>query len=90
MKNATGVAKSDFAKKIDLANFKSDVDIFDIDNLENIPSNKSNLKSKVDKSDVDKLLPASIDLIKLSYVVKRIYIALKSKMLKMKYLILLT
>ena len=90
MKNATGVAKSDFAKKIDLANLKSDVDIFDIDNLENVPSNKSNLKSKVDKSDVDKLLPASIDLIKLSYVVKRIYIALKSKMLKMKYLILLT
>ena len=90
MKNATGVAKSDFAKKIDLAHLKSDVDILDIDNLKNVPSNKINLKSKVDKSDVDKLVPASVDLIKLSYVVKRIYIVLKSKMLKMKYLILLT
>ena len=35
-----------------------------------VPSNLSNLKSKVDKLDVDKLIPAPIDLSKLSDVVK--------------------
>ena len=41
-KNATGVDTSDFAKKTDLANLKSDVDKLDIDKLKNIPSNLSN------------------------------------------------
>ena len=34
------------------------------------PTNLSNLKSKVDKLDVDKLAPAPVDLRKLSNVVK--------------------
>ena len=38
--------------------------------MKNVPSNLSNLKIKVDKLDVDKLVPASIDLSKLSDVVK--------------------
>ena len=55
LKNATGVDTSTFAKKIDLANLKSNVDKLDIDKLKNVPTNLSNLKSKVDKLDVDKL-----------------------------------
>ena len=35
-----------------------------------MPANLSNLKSKADKSDVDKLVPVSIDLSKLNDVVK--------------------
>ena len=38
--------------------------------MKNIPSNLSNLKSKVDKLDLDKLLPVPVDLSKLSVVVK--------------------
>ena len=52
-KNASGVDKSQFAKKYDLANLKSKVDRLDVDKL----------KSKIDKSDIGKLETA-IDLIK--------------------------
>ena len=67
----------------------------DIDQLKNVPSNLSNLKSKVNKLDVNKLVPVSVDLSKLSDVVKidvvkKMYIILRSKILKMKYLTLLT
>ena len=41
-----------------------------IDKLKNLPTNLSNLKSKVDKLDVDKLLPVLVDLSKFSDVVK--------------------
>ena len=71
LKNATGVDTSKFAKKVDLANLKSNVDKLDIDKLKNVPTNLSNLKSKVDKLDVDKLVPAPIDLSKLSHIVKK-------------------
>ena len=37
---------------------------------QNIPTNSSNLKSKVNKLDVDKLVPVAVDLSKLSDVVK--------------------
>ena len=52
------------------------------------------MKSKVDKLDVDKLVPIPVDLSKLSDVVKmmllkKMYIMLRSKILKIKYLILL-
>ena len=70
LKNATGVDTSDFAKKTDLANLKSDVDKLDIDKLKNVPSNLSNLKSKVDKLDIGKLETTPVDLSKLSNVVK--------------------
>ena len=36
--------------------------------MKNVPSNLSNLKSKVDKIDVDKLVSVSIDLNKVSDV----------------------
>ena len=39
-------------------------------NWKNGPSNLSNFKSKVDKLDVDRLLPVSVDLTKLTHVVK--------------------
>ena len=97
LKNATGVDTSKFAKKIDLVNLKSNVDKcrLDIDKLKNVLISLSNLKSKVDKLDVDKLVPVPVDLSKLSDVVKndvvkKMYIMLRLKILKIKYLILLT
>ena len=93
LKNATGVDASKFAKKVNLARLKSNVNKLDIDKLENVPTNLNNLKSKVGKLDVDKLVP--VDLSKLSHVQKiilskKIYIILTSNILKIKYLILLT
>ena len=41
-----------------------------IDKLKNAPSNLSNLKSKVDKVDVDKLVPVAVDLSKPSDALK--------------------
>ena len=92
LKNATDVDKSGVAKKTDLVNLKSDVDKLDINELKNIPSNLSNWKSKVD---IDKLIPVPVHLMKLSdaekmMLLKKIYIMLGSKTLKIKYLILLT
>ena len=55
----------------------------------------SNLKTKIDKLDVDKLVPVPVDLSKLSDIVKNdvvrndVYNA-KSKILKIKDLLLLT
>ena len=46
LQNATGVDTSRFAKKVDLANLKSNVDKLDIDKLKNVPTNLSNLKSR--------------------------------------------
>ena len=94
-KNPTGVDTSKFAKKVDLTNSKSNLDKLDIDKLENVPTNLNNLKSKVDNLDVDKLVPVPVDLSKLSHIVKmmplkKMYIMLRSKILKIKYLILLT
>ena len=68
--NAAGVDRSKFAKEVDLANLKSNVDKLDIDKLKKIRTNLSNLRSEVDKLDVDKLVPVLLDLSKLSYVVK--------------------
>ena len=50
--NATRVDTSPFAKKVDLANLKSNEDKLDIDKLKNVQTNLSNFKSKVDKLDV--------------------------------------
>ena len=69
-KNASGVDTSKFAKNVDLASLRSNVDKLDNDKLKNVPTNLSNLKSKIDKLDVDKLLPASVELSKLSDVLK--------------------
>ena len=70
LKNATGVDRSKFAKKVDLASLKSNEDKQDIDELKNVPTNLSNMKSKLDKLDVDKSVPAPVQLSKLSDVVK--------------------
>ena len=68
LKNTTRVDTSDFAKKTDLTNLKSDVNKLDIGKLKNVPKNLSNLKNKVDK--LDKLVTALVDLSNLSDVVK--------------------
>ena len=68
LKNATDADTSKFAKKVDLANLKLDVDKLDIDKLKNVPTNLSNLKSKVDKLDVDEFKLS--DAVK-NYVVKK-------------------
>ena len=71
LNTATCVDITKFAKKVCLANLKSNVDKLDIDKLKNVPANNlSNLKSKVDKLDVDKLVPVPTDLSKLIDVVK--------------------
>ena len=67
---ATGVDTSKFAEKVDLANFKSNVDKSDIDKLKNVPTNLSNLKSKANKLDVDKWVPVPVYLSKISDAVK--------------------
>ena len=82
-------------KKVDLASLKSNEDKLDIVKLKNVPTNLSNLKSKVDKLDIHELVPVPVDLSKLSdvvknEVVKKIHVILRSKILKIKYLILPT
>ena len=80
LKNAAGVNTSKFAKRVDLASLKSNVDNLDIGKLKNVLTNLGNLKSKSDKLDVDKLLPVDLskpsDVVK-SYVVKNSYIMLR-------------
>ena len=63
--------------------------------MKNVLTNLSNLKSKVDKLDVDKLVTVPVDLSKLSNVVKNDVVKediynVRSNILKIKYLILLT
>ena len=96
LKNEACVDTSDFAEeKTNLANLKSNVDKLDIDKLKNVPSNLSNFKKKVDKLDVDKLLFAPVDFSQLSDVVKNDVVKedvcnAKIKILKKKYMIILT
>ena len=76
LKNVAGVATPKFAKNVDLANLKSNVEKLDIDKLNNVQTNLSNSTNKVDKLDADNLVLVIVDLIKLSnlvksYVVKR-------------------
>ena len=94
LKNGTGVNTSKFVEKVDLASLKFDVDKLDIYKLKTVQSNFSNLRSKVDKLDVDKLVPVPVHLSKLSdavkmILIKNIYIMLRSKILKIRCLILL-
>ena len=93
LKNSTGVDTSQFA--IDLQSLKSEFFKFDIDKLEKRPTNLNIVKSKMNKLNVDKLVLVPTDVAKLSDVVKmmllkKIYIMLKLKIFKIKYLILLT
>ena len=51
LNNAKGVDTSKFAKKVDLANLKSNVYKLDINKLKKVPTNLSDLKSKIDNFD---------------------------------------
>ena len=60
--------------------------------MENVRTMLGNLKSKVDKLGVGKLVPVPVDLSKLSDVVENVVrkdVMLSLKILKIKYLILL-
>ena len=70
LKNATGVDTSKFAKKVDLANLKSNADELDVDKFRNVPTNLSSLAIKVDKLHVDKLVPVPIELSKINDALK--------------------
>ena len=54
LKKATGVDTSDFAKKVDLASLKLDVDELDIDKLKTVPVDLSKLSNVVDNDVVKK------------------------------------
>ena len=71
LKNKAGVDTSKFAKNVDLANLKSNIEKLQTGKLKNIPTNLSNLKIKVDKFDVDKLVPVPVDVSNLCDVVKK-------------------
>ena len=95
LKDEAGVDTLDFLKETDFANLKSYLGKLDIDKSKIIPYNLRNLKREVEKFGVDKLVPAPLDLSKLSDavkndIVKKIYIMLRSKKLKIKYQMLLT
>ena len=70
LKNATGVDTLKFAKKVDLANLKSNADELDVDKFKNVPANLSSLAIKVDKLHVDKLVPVPIELSKINDALK--------------------
>ena len=59
------------AAGVDLDNLKSNADKLDIYKLKNVLTNLSNLISEVDKLDVNKIALVTVDLIKLSDVVKK-------------------
>ena len=84
LKNSTGIDTSKFVKEVDLGNLESNVDNLNIDQSKNVPTNLSNLKSKVDKLFVVNLVPVSVDLITLSDVVKNDLYNVKIKNIKDK------
>ena len=95
LRNATGIDTSKLASKSDLVSLKDQVDKIDVDKLENVPDDLSNLKSKVDELDIGKLETTPVDLSKQviqhkMMLLKGLIIMLRSKMLKIKHLILLT
>ena len=89
LNNTTGIDTSSFVTKVDLANLNLNVVTLDIVKLKYSPTNLSNLKSKLDKLDVDQLIPFPVDLSILSDAVKqdgvkKMYIMLL-KILEIKY-----
>ena len=60
--------------KIDLSNYATKTDIKNISHVDTssfaLKTNLANLKTEVDKLDIDKLVPVPVDLSKLSDVVK--------------------
>ena len=66
----------DINVKVDLSNYATKADIKDISHIDTssfaLNSNFASLKTEVDKLDIDKLVPVSVDLSNLSDVVKMI------------------
>ena len=64
----------DINVKVDLSNYATKSDIKNISHVDTssfaLKTNLANLKTKVDKLDIDKLVPVPLDLSKLSDVVK--------------------
>ena len=64
----------DISVKVDLSNYATKVDIKNISHVDTssfaLKINLVNLKTEVDKLDIDKLVPISVDLTQLSEVVK--------------------
>ena len=64
----------DINVKVDLSNYATKADIKNISHVDTssfaLKSNLANLKAKIDKLDIDKLIPVPADLNKLSDVVK--------------------
>ena len=56
-------------KKTDFVKLKSNAYKINIDKLKNVSGNLTNLRNKVDKLDVDKLVTVPVDLSKISDVV---------------------
>ena len=69
LRSPTGVASSKLSEHVDLGSLKSEIDKVDIDKLKSVPTNWSNLKSKIDMYH-KKLVPVPVDLRKLNDVVK--------------------
>ena len=65
LKNAACFDTSNFAKKVDFASIKSDIDKLNIGILGKVSSGLNCSKSKVDRLDVDKLKPVPIDIKKI-------------------------
>ena len=68
----------DINGKVDLSNYATKADIKNITHIDTsgfaLKSNLANLKTKVDKLDIDKLVPIPTDLSKLSNVVKNDFV----------------
>ena len=66
----------DINVKVDLSNYATKADIKNISHVDTssfaLKSNLASLKTEVDKSDIDKLVPVPVDLSELSDVVKMI------------------
>ena len=64
----------DINVKVDLSNYATKTDIKNISHVDTssfaLKSNLASLKTEVDKLDIDKLVPAPVDLSKLSELVK--------------------
>ena len=66
----------DITVKVDLSNYATKIDLKNVTYVDTssftLKTNLANLKNQVDKLDIDKLAPASVDLIKLSDIVKNV------------------
>ena len=70
VKSATGIDTSTLPAKCCFTSLKVEANKLDIEELKSVPTNLSNLKSKVDKLNIGKLEITSVDSATLSNVVK--------------------